>query len=51
MRKKISYDEYMKLLGHVPEGKKLVMTSTGMYYIEDVEIHPIQLEKKGKKKK
>lgn len=51
MKKELTYEEYHELLGKVPEGKRLVQTSTYKYYIEDVVIHPILITKKPQKKK
>lgn len=48
-RKKISYEKYCSLLGRVPEGKELVVTSLGNYYIKDKVCEPLYLKKRKKK--
>ncbi len=34
-RKEITYEEYVALLGNVPEGKRLILMSTGRCFIAD----------------
>lgn len=63
MRKEITFEEYSELLNYwekdkdgknvkyirrVPEGKRLVVTSTGKYYLDDTESVSIPKPKKKK---
>lgn len=52
MRKEITWEEYQELLGKVPEGKRLVVTSGNRYFLEDKVIVPyFKLKKKKNEKK
>ena len=47
MRKELTWEQYKAMLGSVPKGKVLVMTSLGKYYLSDKEINSLP---KGKSK-